>query len=150
MIVDYLENAARYTPLHPGLAAGFAFLRSANLASLPDGKQEIDGERLFAIIARDEGRGREKSLLESHRRYLDIQYVIRGEDCIGWLPLQDCQRVSTPYDADRDLGFFYDRPETWLAVPSGAFAIFYPEDAHAPLASQGAIHKAVVKVALQW
>lgn len=150
MIIDYLDNADRYAPLHPGLAAGFAFLRRTNLADLPDGKHTLDGDRLFAIIARDEGRGREKSLLESHRRYLDIQYVISGEDCIGWRPLGDCRRVSTPYDAEQDLGFFYDRPDSWITVPAGAFTIFYPEDAHAPLATEGAIHKAVVKVVLNW
>ena len=148
MLIDYLQNADRYAPLHPGFEGGFAFLRRADLAQLPDGRHEIDGERLFAIVARDQGRGREKSLLEAHRRYIDIQFVISGEDSIGWMPISDCQRVSSPYDAEKDVELFFDRPATWLAVASGAFAVFYPEDAHAPLATQGPIHKAVVKVAV--
>ena len=100
-------------------------------------------------MSRDQGRGREKSLLEAHRRYIDIQFVISGEDCIGWLPISDCERVSSPYDANRDLEFFFDQPATWLAVSPGNFAAFYPEDAHAPLAAQGPIHKVVVKVAVE-
>jgi YhcH/YjgK/YiaL family protein len=148
MLIDYLQNADRYLPLHPGFARGLAFLRRADLAQLPDGRHEIDGERVFAIVSRGQGRGREQSLLEAHRRYIDIQFVISGEDCIGWLPISDCQRVSAPYDASEDLELFFDRPPTWLAVSTGAFAVFYPEDAHAPLATRGPIHKAVVKVAV--
>jgi len=147
MMIDTLASADRYLPLHPGFAAGFAFLRRADLAQLPEGRHEIDGERVFAVVARTEGRGREQSLLEAHRRYLDIQFVIGGEDCIGWLPLSQCRRVSSPYDAEQDIEFFFDRPASWLAVSPGTFAVFYPEDAHAPMATQGPIHKVVVKVA---
>lgn len=150
MILDRLVNADRYLNLHPGLAGGFNFLRRDDLRKLADGRHDLDGDRLFALVARDQGRGREKSLLESHRRYFDIQFVVEGADCIGWMPTADCQRISSPYDADRDIGFYFDRPETWLAVPAGAFAIFHPEDAHAPLATTGPVHKVVVKVAVQW
>ena len=149
MIIDYLQNADRYSPLHPGFVGAFAFLRRGDVGQLPSGRHDIDGERLYAIVSRDQGRGREKSLLEAHRRYIDIQFVISGEDCIGWLPISDCERVSSPYDANRDLEFFFDRPATWLAVSPGNFAAFYPEDAHAPLAAQGPIHKVVVKVAVE-
>lgn len=148
MIVDRLEHADRYTAVHPGLAAGFTFLRRKDLRQLTNGRHEVDGERLFALVARDQGRGREKSLLESHHRYFDIQYVVEGMDSIGWMSTADCNRVSSPYDAERDVGFFFDRPETWLAIPAGSFAIFFPEDAHAPLATTGPIHKVVMKVQL--
>jgi len=146
MLIDYLQNADRYSPLHPGFARAFDFLRRANLAALPDGRHEIDGDRLFAIVSRGQGRGREHSLLEAHRRYIDIQFVIGGEDCIGWLPISDCQRVSSPYDAQKDLELFFDRPATWVTVSPGVFAVFYPDDAHAPLATREPIHKAVVKI----
>ncbi len=46
--------------------------------------------------------------------------------------------------------FFADRPETWFAVKPGSFAIFYPQDAHAPLAGTGETRKAVMKVAVDW
>ena len=149
MIVDHLQHAERYLGMHPGFHRGFEYLRALS----PDpavGKHVIEGERLFAMVARDQGRGREKSLLEFHRRYIDIQFVIDNGDLIGWLPTARCERCSTPYTAERDIGFFYDRPQTWLDVPAGYFAIFFPEDAHAPLATSGPITKAVVKVAVAW
>jgi biofilm protein TabA len=148
MFIDHLENAERYYSLHPGFADGFAFLQRDDLAELPDGRHDIDGQRVFAIVSRTHGRGQERSPLEIHRRYIDIQFVVGGEDCIGWLPAADCRRASTPYDEQKDMGFFFDRPKTWVAIRPGVFGVFYPEDAHAPLAASGPIHKVVVKVAV--
>ena len=149
MLIDNLQNADRCLPLHPVFVGAFAFLRRVDLDQLPSGRHEIDGERLYAIVSRDQGRGCEQSLLEAHRRYIDIQFVVSGEECIGWLPISDRKRVSSPYNADKDLEFFFDRPATWLVVSPGNFVVFYPEDAHAPLAAQGPIHKVVVKVAVE-
>ncbi len=146
MIVDRFDHSALYQAVHPLLAAGFAFLKRPDLEQLPPGKVTIDGERLFAIVSDDEGRGREQSLLEAHRRYLDIQYIVSGTDHIGWLPTSDCERVQTEYDPQRDVAFYYDRPATWLVLPQGNFAIFLPQDAHAPLAGTGRVRKVVVKV----
>ena len=149
MLIDHLRNADRYCPLHPGFAGAFGFLRCEDLARLPDGRHEIDGDRVFAVVARVDGRGPDQSPLEIHRRYVDIQFVIGGEDRIGWLPAPDCRQIASPYDEQTDLGYFNDRPTSWLTLPPGVFAAFYPEDAHAPLATTGLIHKAVVKVAVE-
>jgi YhcH/YjgK/YiaL family protein len=149
MIVDQLAQAWRYEELHPLFARAFEFLCRPDLVTLADGKEPIVEDRVFAIIARGQGRGREPSRLEFHRRYIDIQYVVAGSDEIGWLPTSNCRRVASPYDAERDVGFFEDSPVTWLTLPAGHFAIFFPEDAHAPLAGQGPVHKAVIKVACE-
>jgi YhcH/YjgK/YiaL family protein len=146
MILDQLAQAWRYEGLHPLFAQAFEFLRRADLAALADGKEPLIDDRLFAIIARGQGRGRDQSPLEFHCRYIDIQYVVAGADEIGWLPRSDCRQVASAYDADKDVGFFEDRPATWLALPAGHFAVFFPHDAHAPLAADGPVHKAVVKV----
>jgi len=58
MILDDLSNAARYQNLHPGFREGFAFLARPDLKSLESGKYELQGDRLFALINRDPGRGR--------------------------------------------------------------------------------------------
>ncbi|REK08616.1 MAG: DUF386 domain-containing protein [Planctomycetota bacterium] len=148
MILDELQRADRYAALHPGFEAGFAFLKRPNLLDLATGRHEIDGERVFALLNRDPGRGREASRLEAHRRYIDIQFLIDGNEEIGWRPTSDCREVSEPYDEARDVGFFAEAPLTWIVLPRGSFMVFYPEDAHAPLASQGDNVKAVIKVAV--
>ncbi len=150
MILATLDKANLYSTCHPGLPYGFEFLQQASLESLADGKHAIDGQRLFAIVARDQGRGLDGAFLECHRKYIDIQYVISGHEIIGWQPLGHCQQVKQLYDSESDLGFFHDRPKTWLEVLPKSFAIFFPEDAHAPLASSGPVHKVVIKVAVDY
>ncbi len=150
VILDHLSRFERCLCVHPGFRAGFEFLRRPDLKQLPPGRHELDGRRLFAMMGTDQGRGREKSLLEFHRKHIDIQYLVAGVDLIGWRPTELCERLATPYDAEKDIGFFYDRPETWLEVPAGYFAILFPEDAHAPLATIGNVHKVVIKVAVDW
>ncbi|MFH0909965.1 MAG: YhcH/YjgK/YiaL family protein [Planctomycetota bacterium] len=150
MIFDRLSNADRYAALHPGLAQAFAFLRNADPAALPEGRNEIDGDRLFALVVRAEGKGRSGARLEAHRDYLDIQYCVRGGECIGWEDAALCAEESEGYDLEKDLEFFRGEPAAWIDVPSGTFGIFFPEDAHAPLGGTGPLHKIVVKVAVAW
>jgi biofilm protein TabA len=150
MILDALAASPRYFRLHPGFPAAFAYLRSLGSGELAEGRRELDGERLFAGVARSDGRGRQGAKLEAHRRYIDIQMCLAGEEVIGWRPLAACAALESPFDAERDLQFFADKPKTWFDLRPQWFVVFYPEDAHAPLAGEGHIWKAVVKVAVDW
>jgi YhcH/YjgK/YiaL family protein len=150
MIYDHINHAWRYAEVHPGFKAAFDFLRSSTVSQLPPGKHEIDGERLYAMISRDPGRGRDAAKLEAHHEYIDIQYVCNGSDLFGWKPLESCRQVDTPFDAERDFGLFADPPDIWIPLPGGMFVIFFPEDAHAPLADVQPMVKAVVKVAVDF
>jgi len=152
MILDRLENAEQYYPLHAGFAQACDYLRRTDFTKMTPGKNEVDGERLYVMLNKAPGRGREGAKLEAHRRYIDIQYTIVGPDEIGWRPLKACGQIDTPFDAEKDFGLFADRPEAWIAVPAGSFAIFFPEDAHAPMgaATDCQLLKAVMKVAVDW
>ena len=147
MILDTLENAAKYAGFKAGISEAFGFLDQPGLAELPDGKHEISGDRVFAIIAREQGRKAEDGELEGHRKYLDIQYVISGDESMGWCP-RDGLKNSVDYDAERDLEFFEGDAKSVICVPPGSFIIFLPTDAHLPLIGDGPIHKVVVKVAM--
>jgi YhcH/YjgK/YiaL family protein len=148
MILDVLENADKYGALNPGFTRAVEFLKRPDLRELSVGRHEIDGHRVFAMVARDQGRKREDAELEAHENYIDIQFVLSGVDEMGWRPTATCTNISVPYDAEKDLKFFKDRPDAWLATHPGAFAIFFPEDAHMPLIASGELHKIIVKVAV--
>jgi len=147
MILDTLENAAKYAGLKAGISEGFGFLDQPGLAELPDGKHEICGDRVFAIIAREQGRKVDDGELEGHRKYLDIQYVISGDESMGWRSREGLKN-SVDYDAERDLEFFEGDAKSVIRVPPGSFIVFLPTDAHLPLIGDGPIHKVVVKVAM--
>jgi YhcH/YjgK/YiaL family protein len=148
MIFDVLAQSDRYVALHEGFAKAFAFLRRADLNNLPDGKYELDGDRVYAMVATESGRKKEDALLEGHEKYIDIQLVLSGTDEMGWKSILTCTQPSGPYDPDDDVRFFADIPEAWIATQPGTFVIFFPDDGHMPLISTGEIHKVVVKIAV--
>jgi YhcH/YjgK/YiaL family protein len=148
MILDALSHADRYLALHPLFARAFDFLRGTDLSALAPGKHDIQGEQLFAIVEDCAGRTRDDAKLECHRRYIDIQLVLEGVDEMGWKPVAECADQVAEYDAARDIRFFNDAPASWIATPAGSFCLFFPDDAHAPLVSDGRIRKVVVKIAV--
>jgi biofilm protein TabA len=150
MILDRLENAAAYEGLAPRIAAALRYLQGTDFAALADGRYELDGDRLFAIVQRYQTKPSADAAWEAHRRYIDVQYVVEGAERIGYAALRDGLRAAKPYDAEKDVAFFDARGDLFeLAV--GSFAIFGPQDVHAPgLAAgrpeaPGGVLKVVVK-----
>ncbi|MBU1050624.1 YhcH/YjgK/YiaL family protein [Candidatus Bipolaricaulota bacterium] len=148
MILDVLENAHRYLPLNKGFAEAFKFLMRSDLKQLPVDKYEIDGDRVYAMVAKAPGRKKEDALLETHEKYIDIQLVLAGTDDMGWKPKSSCKQPSGKYNQETDAQLFSDEPDAWLSTECGAFAIFFPEDAHMPQISSGQLHRVIVKVAV--
>ena len=147
MILDSLENAERYYSVNPGMRKAFEFLKSPDAPRL-EGRFDIDGERVYALVILAEGRGHEGVQLETHRKYIDIQYGVSGLNEFGWKPAGGCVTVTKPFDEADDYGFFGDEPDMWIPVKPGQFAVFFPEDAHTPKGGEGPLHKILVKVAV--
>lgn len=148
MILSTLADANRYLDLHPLFARAFEFLRGTDLMALAPGQYTVQGEQVFAIVEACAGRARAEAKLECHRRYIDIQLVLEGIDEMGWKPVSECGDPATDYDAARDIRFFNDAPSSWVVTPAGSFCLFFPDDAHAPLVSEGHIRKVVMKIAV--
>ncbi len=149
MIFSILSQSDRYAALHPLFPRAFEYIRNTDLLSLAPGIYPIAGDDLFAIVEHVPGRARAEAKLECHRRYIDIQLVLEGVDEMGWKPLADCREPVGDYSAEKDIRFFHDAPASWIAVPPGAFCIFFPEDAHAPLVATGSIRKVIFKIAVE-
>ena len=149
MIIDTLENAHRYFPLNKGFQKAIEFLLRPDLNELSVDKYEIDGDRVYAMVAKNPGRKKEDALLEIHKEYIDIQLVLKGTDEMGWRSITSCKHPSGEYNKKSDILFYEDEPIAWLPVESGFFVIFFPEDAHMPLISSSQLHKVIVKVAVK-
>jgi len=145
----FSSQSDRYAALHPLFPRAFDYIRNTDLLSLAPGRYPIIGEQLFVIVEKVQGRTREAAKLEYHRKYIDIQLVLEGVDEMGWKALADCTQPVSDYSAEKDIQFFRDDPATWIATPPGAFCIFFPEDAHAPLVSSGQVRKAIFKIAVE-
>ncbi|PHR28521.1 MAG: YhcH/YjgK/YiaL family protein [Desulfotalea sp.] len=148
MIFDTLANSNRYKALHSNFSKAFHFLHRSDLGDLTEGKYEIEGNTVFAMISKDQGRAKDAALLEVHNKYIDIQLVLSGIDEMGWKARSACTEGCEAYDPEGDIQFFSDQPSAWFSTRPDDFAIFFPEDAHLPLIGPGIIHKVVVKIAI--
>ena len=151
MIVDRLENYRCY-PFGKAWQLAFDFLLSLH----PDAEEKkypLLGDDLFAIVMSYETCGPETAEIEAHRKYLDIQAVLRGEEGIGWSQA-DALQIDTPYDAAKDAELYKHPKQGLLRVDlfPGDFMALFPHDAHMPsiMTRQGPVltKKVVVKVGM--
>lgn len=150
MITTDLENAGRRLPQAPGFAKALEFLRRKDIKELPDGKYEIDAERVYAMVQRYETIAAAEPEFEAHRKYTDIQFMAAGSEVIGWAPLEKV-KITKVYDGGKDACFGTVPAGEWtqLRLGPGQLAVLGPEDAHAPRLAAGApapVIKIVVKV----
>jgi YhcH/YjgK/YiaL family protein len=148
MIVDHLSEALKYASLNPLFAKAFDYIGSIDLASLEVGKFDIDGDNLRGIVSDKNGVMPEESTakFECHNAHIDIQVCIRGRERIGWKPRGSCIAPRGEYNAEKDVLFYDDAPDMFFGLTDNQFAIFYPEDVHAPMIGEGMIKKLVIKV----
>jgi biofilm protein TabA len=145
MILDSLSSLEVYSGLNIRSSEISEYLKSIDPQAF-SGKKEITGKDLFATAVVSNGKGKEGASLEIHRRYIDLHYVIDGIDTIGWKPLCKCSKARSTFDSEKDILFYDDKPEEWFNVLPGNFAVFFPGDAHAPLAGIGKVHKIIFKI----
>ena len=149
MILDSLENRARYLALHPRLERAFDYLLTADLDALPAGRHAIDGDDIFINVMDIDLKRPADAKLEIHDRALDIQVLVRGErESFGWSRRDRLTQPLGEFDVQKDIRFFDDAPQTYYEVTPGQFTLLFPEDAHAPMVGEGAIRKVIVKVRL--
>ena len=152
MVVSDLDHFDQQIIGIPGLQKAYAFLRSADVHSLPDGRVEIDGDRVFALVQRYETVMTDAPKFECHRKYIDVQFIVSGEEIIGWAPLSR-MTITEAYDADKDICFGTVATGKWTRayLQAGQLAVLWPEDGHAPKqagSASSSVMKIVVKVAV--
>jgi biofilm protein TabA len=147
MIVDTIQNASKYFSVHPLFEMAFTYINSTDLMNTPDGKSDIT-EGLKAIFSNKAGVIAEASVakFECHNKHIDIQLCINGIETIGWKPREKCVTENGGYNPEKDVQLYNEQPDMYFQLTNGQFAIFFPEDVHAPMIGEGAIKKLVIKV----
>lgn len=149
MLIDRLDNAGSLALADEPLAFALNWLKSPETAGLAPGTYELRGRDLFAIVAEYAPRQPEACRLETHRRYIDVQYMAQGCERMGYAPVGGL-KPDGPYDEGRDLQFHRGHAD-FLLFREAMFAIMLPGDAHMPGVAvaglPGTVKKIVVKVA---
>lgn len=150
MILDKLDRAGIYCELTENFATAFAYLDSKAYEGLPAGKYDVSGEDVFALINEYETKADELHVFEAHKKYIDLHYILDGEEVIKYAPLGS-QPVSREYDKESDYALYQQGAEYIdLKLKAGMFAIFFPWDLHMPgIGDSGSrVRKVVLKIRL--
>jgi YhcH/YjgK/YiaL family protein len=151
MIIDLLSNANLYYNQGPRFKKAFEYLAQTDFSKVEKGKYELDGTNLFAIVNEYDTVAPDNEQMESHKKYIDIQYIVTGAERIGHDFLQQ-QTPSKAYDAEKDFMLFAEKPSFFSILHQGMFAIFFPHDLHLPnimIDNASFVKKVVIKVAVE-
>ena len=137
------------------LMKALAFLRAQDFRNMPEGRHEIDGDKIFALLSRYTTRPQAECAPEAHRKFVGVQYGAVGEEFLGWCPMSPGLVEMEPYDEARDIIFYRALiPESSILLKAGSYAVLYPEDVHRPGVSvldeyPADVTKVVVKIDLE-
>ncbi len=151
MIFDELKNIAQYKNLDERLKLGFDFLLNNDLENLECKKHIIKGDEVYANVQELKTKNLEDKKWEAHRKYIDIQYVIKGKEKIGCGFLRDFSKTTVPYNDEKDVVFLDGENYSYINLKAGDFVVLYPNDVHAPMLKveeNEDIKKVIVKIKL--
>ena len=147
MIIDKLSNSNLYSGLGESINKAFAYLKQTDFSKMKLGKCEIDGDKIFALVNEYNTKDESEGKLEAHKKYIDIQFVAKGKELMGYAPLEN-QIVINEYNEQYDITFFSGE-KSFTQIDEGMFAIFFPTDVHLPgikVNEKSYVKKVVIKV----
>jgi YhcH/YjgK/YiaL family protein len=147
MIIDKLSNSQLYSGLGERINKAFAYLKQTDFSKMELGKYEIDGDNIFALVNEYNTKDQSEGKLEAHKKYIDVQFVAKGSELMGYAPLEN-QLVIDAYNEQNDITFF-NGDKSFTLVEEGMFAIFFPSDVHLPgikVNEKSFVKKVVIKV----
>lgn len=131
MIVTSVEKCGRYAGMHPVLGRALSWIRDTDFRALVNGRVELDGSTLFYTVSGYVTKSPEQAGWEAHRKYIDIQIVTSGTECIDTADLLSLKEKA-PYDSDRDYLELEGRAQQSVVLSMGQILVLFPEDAHSP------------------
>jgi YhcH/YjgK/YiaL family protein len=144
--VNKEEFARQYKANRALWDKAFLFLKTHDLANLPAGDYPLAGDSAFVKVTYVANKDFDKTQWESHRKFIDLQYVSNGQEKIGVAPVSQAT-VTDPYNEAKDAAHYTASGEYYIAGP-GTFFLFFPQDAHRPniKVNDDKVRKVVIKI----
>lgn len=148
-----LDSAFSWLPAP--LREALQHLQNTDMAAKPAGNYWLREPDLYVQVIDMPTKPIAETRPEVHRQYIDVQYLVQGEECIGVARDTGRNEVSEVLLEKRDLIFYKAMEnESTLTMTPGSFAVFMPSDVHrpgvTPTGVPGSIRKVVIKVRLAW
>lgn len=144
MIVDKIENLKLCFNIHSYFEKTFNYIETVDFNKLKEGVFEIEGTDFFTIYS-DIADAKNEAKFESHKKYLDIHYVIKGTELFGFKNIDHSCVIST-YSSERDVMFFENKEFDTITLSENMFVVFFPSDVHAPVIESKGLKKIVFKI----
>jgi YhcH/YjgK/YiaL family protein len=138
----YFKNPERWNK-------AFTFMKENDLKKLELKRYDIDGDNLYVALSEYNSKDPKTARFEAHKKYIDIQYVVSGNELICVAPLSSQDSILQKYDATKDIEFLSVKKGKMIEATPARFFIFFPEDAHMPGLmdkTSTPVRKAVVKI----
>lgn len=148
MVLDRIENFEKYLSLNPNFVKAMEFLQNSNLQDLPLGRNEICGDLIFANVVEAKSKSKDEAPIEIHRKYIDVHVPLSGDELIGYTPLAELPYAEFVEADDAALYPLSLSARDYFNVKRGEFAIFFPQDGHAPAITPTPLKKIILKVAI--
>ncbi len=145
MIFDTLDNVKNYEGLGRVYTA-LEFLSKTDFTKMKLGRYELQDDNIFYMVQRYET-DPNKIVSEAHQKYIDIQFMVDGEEIIGIAPIS-CEKTEIEAKPQNDVWFYECKTEP-LTLIKNSFMVLYPNDLHCPGVAVGeplSCLKVVVKV----
>ena len=150
MVLDTIENAAKYLHLGDGIAKALSYIRQNDVAAFEPGRYEIDNDRLVMLVFEYSNKTTDKHKLEGHRRYIDLQYWVSGSELMGH-DILNSQPLVEDYNEKADYAF-YNCNASFTRLSPGMFVIYYPTDLHTAVTdpqAESKVKKIVFKIRVE-
>ncbi len=109
------------------------YLKNITVTKEDAGKTFVVDDDFYYLVKASATKDLKDCKFESHKKYIDIQYIVDGHESFGLLDV--CHlTANTEYNGDKDI-MYYEKPNTDYSVAtlsSGDFITFYPHDGHMP------------------
>ena len=128
MIFDTLENIKNYEGLGRVYTA-LKFLSETDFTKIELGRYDLQGDDIFYMVQRYDT-DPDKTISEAHKKYIDIQFMVKGEEIIGVAPFS-CDKTETEAKPENDVWFYNCKTEP-LTLIENSFMVLYPNDLHCP------------------
>lgn len=150
MVLTTKEQLKFYTSLNPHFEKAFAALEEMAAGEFAKGKHPVDGDNIFINALEYETRSVDSALMEAHRAYIDVMWMVSGEETIGVAPVEALTEVTREYDAAGDAQMAkLPAAYTTLHMDANSVCLLFPEDGHAPCleaAEKCTVRKLIAKV----
>jgi biofilm protein TabA len=129
MIVDSLTQYHLYQGKHELLDKAIEYIKKADFSSLTPKTYEVNGDELFFNLIEYETKPEEERFWESHKKYIDLHYLLEGTELIGYEQFERLG-IKQDYDENDDYYLLEGNVHSKVQLQKGDFMVLYPNDAH--------------------